>query len=108
MIGHLLNRTLAVWRPTTVDDGAGGQETTYVHQGDVRAKADQPSAAEQMLAAQARSSHSHNVYLLPSAEVDRGDQLRGDNQTFRVLAVVQPSTARYSKAQCELIQSQGA
>lgn len=107
-IGHRLNRTLEVWRPEVTPDGAGGQETTYVRQGvDVRGKVDQPSATERMLAQQAGSEHSHNVYLLPTADVLRGDQLRGGDQVLKVLAVVEPSSTRYRKAECQLIQSQG-
>jgi hypothetical protein len=111
--GRYLNRRLEVWRPTTVPDGYGGQETTVVQQpGTVRAKVDQPSNADQLLAQQARSLHDHTVYLLPSADVRRGDELRGVDrlgqaQTFRVLAVVQPSTPVYSKAPCQLIQKEG-
>lgn len=107
-ITHLLNRTLEVWRTTTVSDGAGGQETLLVRQVDVAAKVDQPSASERMLAVQAGSEHTHSVYLEPTAGVLRGDELRGDGQTFRVLAVVQPSTPVYSKADCQLIQQEGA
>lgn len=111
--GRYLNRRLTVWRPTTVPDGYGGQETTMVEQpGTVRAKVDQPSNADRMLAAQAQSKHDHTVFLLPRADVRRGDELRGVDaigqaQTFRVLATVQPSTPVYSKAPCQLIQKEG-
>ncbi|GGV86725.1 hypothetical protein GCM10010294_67700 [Streptomyces griseoloalbus] len=106
-ITHLLNRTLQVWRIVATDDGAGGQDTTLVRQADAAAKVDQPSAAERTLAAQAGSEHTHNVYLQPTADVRRGDELRGDGQTFRVLSVVQPSAPIYSKAECQLIQKEG-
>lgn len=104
MIGHWLNRTLVVFRPSTVPDGAGGETVTMVDQGTVEAKVDQPTAQERVAAAQAGSTHSHNVYLLPDADVRRNDELVGDGQTFKVLAVYQPSTPRYSKAECELTQ----
>ncbi|MFI2367301.1 phage head closure protein [Streptomyces sp. NPDC018833] len=112
-IGRYLNRQLEVYRPTTVDDGAGGQETTLVLQGTVRAKVDQPSNADRMLAAQSGSEHDHTVFLQPRANVRRGDELRGTDslgtdQVFRVLSVVQPSTPVYSKAACQLIQTEGA
>lgn len=111
-IGRHLNRRLEVWRPTTADDGAGGQETTLVLQGTVRAKVDQPSPTERLVAAQAGSKHSHDVFLLPTADVLRGDELRGTDglgqaQKFRTLSVVQPSRPVYSKALCELIQTGG-
>lgn len=112
-IGRYLNRQLEVWRPTTVPDGAGGKRTTLVKQAQpVRAKVDQPSPTERMVAAQTSSRHSHDVFLLPRADVRRGDELRGpddlgNDQVFRVQAVVQPSTPVYSKALAELIQTEG-
>ncbi|MDX3405528.1 head-tail adaptor protein [Streptomyces sp. ME02-6977A] len=110
-IGRTLNRTLAVWRETAVDDGAGGQETTLAQVATVRGKVDQPSPTERLMAQQSNSNHSHNIYLLPRANVRRGDELRGtdalgNDQIFRVLSIVQPSTPVYSKAFVELTQSQ--
>ncbi|WUI00209.1 phage head closure protein [Spirillospora sp. NBC_00431] len=107
-IEHWLNRVLEVWRPETTDDGAGGQDVTYVRKDDVAAKVDQPTTAERMLAAQAGTDHDHTVYLAPSADVRRGDELRGDGQVLRVLSTVTPSTPRYLKAACELTQTEGA
>lgn len=107
-ITHLLNRTLEVWRTSRVPDGLGGWTTTKVRQpDDVAAKVDQPTASERMLAQQAGSEHSHNVYLLSTAAVLRGDELRGEGQEFRVLAVVEPSGPVYRKAECQLIQKEG-
>ncbi|WKV74727.1 head-tail adaptor protein [Streptomyces sp. PCS3-D2] len=111
--GRHLNRRLEVWRPVTADDGAGGQDTSLALQGTVRAKVDQPSNADRMLAAQAGSRHDHTVFLLPSADVRRGDELRGtdrlgQHQRLRVLSVVAPSTPVYRRAACELIQREGA
>ena len=111
-IGRYLNRQLEVWRPTTVADGAGGSDTTLVLQGTVRAKVDQPSPQERLIAAQAGSKHSHDIWLLPSADVRRGDELRGADvlgtvQAFRITAVVQPSRPIYSKAFAELVQQEG-
>ena len=110
-IGRTLNRTLAVWRETAVDDGAGGQETTLAQVATVRGKVDQPSPTERLMAQQSESRHSHNIYLQPRANVRRGDELRGtdalgNDQIFRVLSIVQPSTPVYSKAFVELTQSQ--
>ncbi|GHI91277.1 phage head completion protein [Streptomyces olivaceus] len=110
-LGRRLNRSLAVWRETTTDDGAGGQETTLTQVATVRGKVDQPSPTERLIAQQSESRHSHNVFLLPRANVRRGDELRGTDalgkaQTFRVQSVVQPSTPVYSKALVELIQTQ--
>lgn len=110
-LGRHLNRTLEVWRTTTVNDGAGGEDTTYAQVGTVRAKVDQPSPQERLIAQQTGSRHSHNVYLPPRADVRRGDELRGTDalgtaQKFRVQSVIQPSTPVYSKAEVELTQSQ--
>lgn len=111
-IGRYLNRSLEVWRPGTAPDGYGGQTTTLVLQGSVRAKVDQPSVGERAIAAQTNSRHSHDIYLQPRADVRRGDELRGadalgNTQHFRVQSVVQPSTPIYTKALVELIQTEG-
>lgn len=110
MIAHWLNRTLQLWRPEETPDGHGGVQTTYVRQpDDVRAKVDQPSATDQLLAAQTNSKHSHDVFLLPNADVRRLDELRDETtgEAWKVLAVVGPSSPRYRKAQAELIQGEG-
>jgi len=111
-IGRYLNRRLDVYRPQSVPDGHGGQETALVAVGTVRAKVDQPSATERMVAAQTLSRHSHDIFLLPRADVRRGDELRGTDtlgnaQAFRVQSVVQPSTPVYSKALVEELQAEG-
>lgn len=115
-IAHWLNRTLQVWRPQGEDDGHGGQEITYVRQADdVRAKVDQPTAVERTVAAQTDSDHTHDIFLLPTADVRRGDELRDggtedeprDGEKWRVLFVVEPSSTRYRKAQSQLIQGEG-
>ncbi|WP_033818886.1 head-tail adaptor protein [Kitasatospora sp. MBT63] len=107
-IGHLLNRVLEVWRPAAVPDGAGGQAVALALAGEVRAKVDQPSASDRTLAAQTGSRHTHTVYLLPTADVARGDELRGGGQRLRVHSVVEPSRPDYRKAETELIQPEGA
>ncbi|MEU0584583.1 head-tail adaptor protein [Streptomyces sp. NPDC006132] len=110
MIGHWLNRTLEVWRPEGTPDGHGGESTTPVQQPQpVRAKVDQPSASDRLLAAQTNSEHSHDIYLLPDADVRRGDELRdpATGEAWTVHAVIGPSTARYRKAQSQLTQGEG-
>ncbi len=111
-IGRYLNRQLEVYRLETADDGHGGQTSALVLKGTVRAKVDQPSPTERMVAAQTLSRHSHDIFLLPSADVRRGDELRGTDrlgnaQVFRVQSVVQPSTPVYSKALVEELQAEG-
>jgi SPP1 family predicted phage head-tail adaptor len=104
----LLNRSLDVARETSAPDGMGGTTTTLATVGTVAAKVDQPSTAEQQVAAQSGSRHTHNAYFAPTADVRRGDTLTGDGDTFDVLSVVEPSEPIYRKAQLELIQSEGA
>jgi head-tail adaptor len=106
-VAYLVNRVLEVWRPTTTADGSGGQVVTFVRQADVDAKMDQPSATERVVAAQAQSRHSHNIYMVAGAGVERGDELRGGGQVFRVISVVEPSRPVYRKALCELVQVEG-
>lgn len=106
MIGHLLNRTLGVWRPSTEADGAGGQTVTLVPVGDVRAKVDQPTAEERREADQWGAEHTHTARFLPSADVARGDELRGGGQRFRVLATLTNSRATYLRAPVQLVESE--
>ncbi|THA78411.1 head-tail adaptor protein [Streptomyces sp. A0642] len=106
-VGRWLNRTLQVWRPVTADDGYGGQDVSLMLQTDVGGKVDQPSATDQTVAQQAGAKCTHSIYLLPTADVRRGDELRGDGQAFAVHVVFQPSGPRYNKALCELRQAEG-
>ncbi|MFD9064187.1 head-tail adaptor protein [Kitasatospora purpeofusca] len=110
MIGirHHLTRVLEVWRPRTEPDGLGGQRTVRTRVGDVRAKVDQPSTSDQLLAAQTGGRHTHTVYLMPDADVARHDELRGDGQTLTVHHVTGPSSPNYRKAEAELTQPEGA
>lgn len=105
-IRHLLNRSLAVWRPVTADDGAGGQTVVWVHTANVAAKIDQPSADEREVAQQWAAEHTHTIRFVADADVARGDELRGDDQVFRVLAVLQPSRPVYLRALAQLTQSE--
>lgn len=104
-IAHLLNRELEVWRPVSEPDGYGGRRTAWSQAGTVPAKVDQAAAAERVLAQQSGSEHTHSVYLLPGSDVLRGDQLRGDDEVYRVISTVTPSAPAYLKAECALIQA---
>ncbi|MFM9634379.1 head-tail adaptor protein [Streptomyces galilaeus] len=110
MIGHWLNRELQVWRPVTADDGHGGQTTSHSRQPEpVAAKVDQPSATEGGTGPATAGDHTHDIYLLPGADVRRLDELRdaATGEKWQVRHVVGPSTARYRKAQSLLIQTEG-
>lgn len=101
---HELNRQLEVWVNERVPDGQGGSTLTYVRNGMVWAKVSQPSAQERLVAAQAGATLTHVVHLLPNADVRRGDQLRGQGDTFEVHSVIQPSTPVYLRADVERVQ----
>jgi len=107
-IGHLLRTPLQVWRPVTLPDGAGGQETTWQQVGELRAKVDQPpsqGAAEEETGDQSRAELRYPIYVLPVADVRRGDQFRhADGRRWRVDAVVAPSGTVYQRCDSELIQ----
>ncbi|MCD0450771.1 head-tail adaptor protein [Actinocorallia sp. API 0066] len=101
VITHLLNRVLEVWRPEHAPDGSGGQTMLFAYIGDIAAKVDQPSATEKATADQWGAEHTNTVYFSPSADVARGDELRGDGETYRVLATISPSRNTYTKAPAE-------
>lgn len=98
MIGHLLNRTLTVWRPSSTADGYGGRDVTFAQVGTVAARVSRPAAAERVVADQEGVEVTLDVYLDLGADVRRGDRLIGDGQTLEVLAVTSPSKAAYLKA----------
>lgn len=101
VIGEALNRELAVWRRTFASDGSGGRTSVWGQLGTVRARVSQPSAVERIVAAQAGAALITPIYLLPEADVARGDELRGDGQVFEVQAVFHPSEPVYRRADCE-------
>jgi SPP1 family predicted phage head-tail adaptor len=105
---HELRETLEVWRPTTVDDGFGGETVTPVRHPDVRAKVSQPPAAEQIEAQQAGATMTMIVHFRPDADVRRGDFLhRADGDQLRVKYTITPSEAVYLRADCEQLQPEG-
>jgi SPP1 family predicted phage head-tail adaptor len=108
MIGHLLNRTVEVWRRAETDDGTGGQATTWVQTGTHRVRISQPSAQERQVAQQAHSDLTHKVYAQPGTDIRRGDELREAGLTLRVTATVGPSKDIYLRADCEQLQSEGS
>jgi len=108
VIEGFLNRSLDVFRPSTASDGSGGRTTQLVPASSVRAMVSQPSAQERESGGQWGARHTHSVYVLPSADIRRGDELRGGGQNLRVLAVIRPSRSVYRKAVCQLIEQEGA
>lgn len=105
MIGHRLNSSLTVYRATSADDGAGGQTRTFAAVGTIRAQVSQPSAEERTLAAQNGANLAAVVHVLPSADVERGDELdNGGARRLRVVSVVTNSRATYLRLECEVAQ----
>ncbi|MFF0867632.1 head-tail adaptor protein [Nonomuraea sp. NPDC003560] len=101
MIAHLLNRTLQHRRPSTVRDGGGGQHTTWLPIGAVRARVSQPGTpAEREEGDQSGADLSYPVYLAPGAGVRRGDELFDDAHVYEVLATYTPSEPIYLRADC--------
>ena len=110
-IGHWLNTSLNVWRESKVADGAGGFTVTWTNEGAVDCKVDQSTGTERVAAAQAGAAHTHNIYLLPDADVQRNDRLApsGDDPNtgtgyYLVKATTSPSTPRYLKAMAERVE----
>ena len=95
-----------VWRAMDTPDGMGGSSRVYAFVGTVRCKVDLPSAEEREEASRWGAEHTHNVFVLPSADVRRGDELRGGPLVLRVLSMVEPSSPRYRKALCSAVQTE--
>lgn len=107
MLGHLLNRSIEVWRRAEVDDGAGGQVTTWVQTGTPRVRIAQPTTQERQVAQQAHGDLTHKVYALSGTDIRRGDELRDTGLILRVFATLAPSKPAYLRADCEQLQSEG-
>lgn len=103
----MLRDTREVWRPARTADGMGGGSVAFSLVGSARCKVDIPGAQERLTGGQFEAEHTHNVFLLPTADVRRGDELRGGPLALRVLAVVEPSGPRYRKALCSAAQAEG-
>lgn len=105
MIGHLLNTTLDVYRPSFTPDGRGGQTETIASVGTIRAQVNQPTAEERMVAAQNGANLTHVVHTTFGADVERGDELdEGGARRLRVLAVITNSRHTYARLECEVTQ----
>ncbi|MGW4641809.1 head-tail adaptor protein [Sphaerisporangium sp. NPDC004334] len=103
---RLLNRTLQVRRPHTTGDGGGGQVTTWQAAGTVRARLSQPTAVERETGDQYGADLTYPVYLLPEADVRRGDQLIDGERVLLVTEVYTPSEPVYLRADCRRRQSE--
>lgn len=109
MIGHLLNRTFEVWRASTTADGAGGYTATWSQVATVDARAHTTRNETQNRDGGAPgASVDVTVYVLPDADVQRGDELReGADLVLDVVALVRPSvTSAYLRLECEQRQAE--
>lgn len=103
-----LPEELVVWRPAYVEDEGGGRSVVLVQGATVRAKVSQPTAAEQIEAAQAGSAMTMIVHMTPDTDVRRGDELRrSDGDKLRVRYTIHASRRTYLRADCEQIQPEG-
>lgn len=103
----MLRTSREVWRPSMSDDGMGGGSLSFAKVGTVRCKVDIPGVQERESADQWTARHTHSVFLTATADVRRGDELRGGGLTLRVLAVYEPSRPDYRKALCSADQPEG-
>ncbi|MFF5958469.1 phage head completion protein [Streptomyces luteogriseus] len=104
-VGRLLNTSVPVWRASTVDDGGGGQETTWAQTSNPRARRSQPSARERQAADQAGAELNETWYFHPTADVRRGDELRPPGRVLEVIAIFEPSEpGTYLRADCTVRQ----
>ncbi|MFE8962160.1 phage head completion protein [Streptomyces iakyrus] len=104
-VGRLLNTSVPVWRASTVDDGGGGQETTWAQASTPRARRSQPSARERQAADQAGAELNETWYFHPGTDVRRGDELRPPGRVLEVIAIFEPSEpGTYLRADCTVRQ----
>jgi len=108
VIGHLLNRTVHLWREERTETGSGGWIVDWVPKGARKARLSQPSASERIVAEQAGASLDARFYFADGTDVHRGDRLYDGAAVYRVAAVVVPSEPGvYRRADCEHIQTEG-
>lgn len=97
--------SLDVYRRQNIDDGYGGVISDMVNIGTVKARLSQPTAAERIEADawQAQVDYAQ-LYVLPDADVFRGDELHGERGKYRVTSTIFPSVAIYKRLACEFEQ----
>lgn len=112
MIGHLLNRTATVYRPSSTTDEVGGQTVTLAAAGTVRIKVGQPTAEERMQGDQWGGRLTHVAHVLAGADVERGDELEvtrvagsSARGRLRVLAVSGNSHDSYRRLELEAYEA---
>lgn len=105
MIGHLLNASVTVYRASFAADGRGGRTRSTASHGTLRAKLEQPSPAERLVAARDGAVLDWIVHVLYGSDVQRGDEIdAGGARRLRVVAVVTNSRHTYTRLECAFIQ----
>ncbi|MGH3933643.1 MAG: phage head completion protein [Pseudonocardiaceae bacterium] len=95
-VGHLLTHTVEHWRPVTTVDSMGGQSTVLTLLATLAGRRSQPTQAGERTEASADTSRVTDVvYLHPSVDVRRNDELRLDGTVLDVEAVYRPSVPIY-------------
>ena len=104
MIGHLLTSSADVFRPSHVGDGRGGRTRSFVQINSVLVKVNQPSVAEEELAARQGATLAYRVHMSAGEDVRRDDELDVGGRRLRVIGVVSDSHGTYKRADCEVVQ----
>lgn len=105
LVGHLLNTTVDVFRPSFTLDGRGGRSRSFAFVASMRAKVGQPRPSEGTLAGRDGAMLMTPVHLDAGADVRRGDELEvGQARRLRVVDVVTDSRGAYLRADCEVVQ----
>jgi len=103
-IARLLNTTATVNRRRVTEDELGGEEVTWVTVGTVPARVSGPTGAlsDTLTARQSGGRAPYFVYLLPGADVHRGDVLDvAGRPLLWVDTVGEPSErSAYRRAEC--------
>lgn len=122
MSDDLFTRPLELWRPGTTPDGMGGVTEGFAQVGDepLLAKVDQPSTKDLRIGSATGATLTHSIYFDGAVDVRRGDELRdpgqetdeggaavpGAGKVYAVKSAVQPSEPDYTKALCEIRQTE--
>lgn len=89
----LLNKTYTVARQARASDGQGGWTVSFAAVGSFKGRMRPATGVERELAAAEQRQISHVLYVRPTADIQRGDQVTGDGATWEVLGVREPSRA---------------
>lgn len=89
----LLNNIFTIYRRTRTSDGQGGWTITYSEVEDAEGRIRPASSEERSVAQQEERDITHVLYLLTTADVERGDLVVYGDLQVEVLGVREPSLA---------------